>query len=583
MRRATTIVFACALATSVFAAAGAQAAAETPPTIDTWPLCELIGPHAQRPGVYGTDLGFTFRHPYRAADGKVDERIVFFFGDTWPTYDSPCTEPPWTNDDTMATLRLADLPEYPPGPPGTGADAPRCPVLDFGAPDPLHDRPLRVLYRGRDLNMSYNRTPLAGWSDGRRPYGLFTEGDAATCSTDADCGAGQSCLRGELGRCTVDPCPAGQDCGRDPRIDEVLSAPVCRLDRNDCAAAFSPRRRCAPEPDRRGLCADSTGSMWVTGAAAHPADPDRRQLATTWVYVAVESAARPNVWETVSRFPTAKFVNPAARTVAAFDPDDPSRNDYRHGYDTLLIWGRPAFRGSDGAQALLYLLYNELRSDAEDASATGGGAMRWAPRYFAGYRADGRPRWSDSESDAAPLYASDFDVVNQIGLSWVEPLGAWVMLYGGDDTDGSSRPTPRAHEEPTHGAIHLRWAEHPWGAATRDAARGAWSDAFPLFSPGDAPELFACSEKGVPAGCAEGDPVRPIDFFRARMTGADCRAGIHSLDRGILYSANVIDELTRAVPASRQGGRAAELVWNVSVWNPYAVVLLKSRIELAGR
>jgi hypothetical protein len=85
----------------------------------------------------------------------------------------------------------------------------------------------------------------------------------------------------------------------------------------------------------------------------------------------------------------------------------------------------------------------------------------------------------------------------------------------------------------------------------------------------------------VPTGCAEGDRVRPIDFFRARMTGIDCRAGNHSLDRGIFYSAHVIDELTRPVPPSKPGARAAEVVWDISTWNPYAVMLVKTRIEIA--
>ena len=483
---------------------------------------------------------------------------MFLFGDTWPTFDSPCTEPPWTNDDTMATLRLADLPTYPPGPPGTGADAPRCPVLDFAVPDPLHHRPLRVVHEGRDLNMSYNRTPVAGWSDGRRPYGLFTAAEVAMCSTDADCNAGQQCLHGELGRCTVDPCPAGQQCGRDPRIDEVLSAPVCRfvdgVDRNDCAAPFSPRRRCALDPEGRGLCADATSSMWLTQKAYAPQEPDRRLLATQWSYVATEDPARPNVWLALARFSTGKFINPAARTVAAFDPDDPSRNDYRHGYDTLLVWGKPWFSGAAGAQALTYLLYNKLSPASTDQP------MRWAPRYFAGYGDDGRPRWSDRESDAAPLHPSEFDVVNQISLSFVEPLGVWVMVYGGDETDGSGGSPPRTYPAPAPGALHLRWAKHPWGAATRsvagrdgDAKSGAWSDPFPVLRPEDVPQLLACRAKNDPPGCAAGDRVRPIDFFRARMTGADCRQGNPGFDRGIFYSSIVIDELTRAVEPKPEG------------------------------
>jgi hypothetical protein len=296
-----------------------------------------------------------------------------------------------------------------------------------------------------------------------------------------------------------------------------------------------------------------------------------------WVYVAVEDEKRPNVWQSVSRFSTAKFVNPAARTIAAFDPADPSRNDYRHGYDTLLVWGKPTFRGAEGAQALTYLLYNKL----EPAAASD--VMKWSPRYFGGYDDDGRPRWSDRESDAAPLYPFEFDVVNQISVSWVEPLDAWVMLYGGDDTDGSATPTPRTHTEPAPGAVHLRWADHPWGALKRDSppAKGAWSEPFPVLRPTDTPGWLACSAKGVPTGCAEGDRVRPIDFFRARMTGIDCRAGNHSLDRGIFYSAHVIDELTRPVPPSKPGARAAEVVWDISTWNPYAVMLVKTRIEIA--
>jgi len=244
---------------------------------------------------------------------------------------------------------------------------------------------------------------------------------------------------------------------------------VCRLDRDDCASPVSPRRRCAADPENRGLCTDATGSMWVTGSAAHPEDPDRRLQATRWVYVAGEDPARPNVFEAVARFPTAKFINPSARTIAAFDPDDPSRNDYRHGHDTLLIWGRGSFLGQGGAQAWLYLLYNEL------APAPESGAMRWAPRYFAGFGDDGRPRWSDHESEAMPLYTSELDVVNQLTVTWVEPLASWVMLYGGDALDAARGAAPEVHPAPAPGAVHLRWAKQPWGA---------WSEAFPaLCSP----------------------------------------------------------------------------------------------------
>jgi hypothetical protein len=243
------------------------------------------------------------------------------------------------------------------------------------------------------------------------------------------------------------------------------------------------------------------------------------------------------------------------------------------------MWGKPWFSGASGAQALTYLLYNELPPQSSDAP------MRWAPRYFAGYGADGRPTWSDREADATPLYPSELDVVNQISVSHVEPLGVWVMLYGGGDSDtagGSS--SPRTYESPAPGGLHLRYAKHPWGAATRpraaDAKSGAWSEPYVVLRPEDVPQLLACRGKNDPPGCAAGDKVRPIDFFRARMTGADCRLGNPGYDRGIFYASIIIDELTRAVEPKEKGARAAELVWEISPWNPYAVWLIKSRIEL---
>jgi hypothetical protein len=102
-----------------------------------------------------------------------------------------------------------------------------------------------------------------------------------------------------------------------------------------------------------------------------------------------------------------------------------------------------------------------------------------------------------------------------------------------------------------------------------------------VLRPRDVPQLLGCLAKDDPPGCAAGDKVRPIDFFRARLTGADCRAGSSGFDRGILYSAHMIDPLTRAVAPARARARAAEIVWLVSTWNPYAVELLKSRIEIA--
>jgi hypothetical protein len=45
---------------------------------------------------------------------------------------------------------------------------------------------------------------------------------------------------------------------------------------------------------------------------------------------------------------------------------------------------------------------------------------------------------------------------------------------------------------------------------------------------------------------------------------------------GGLYAPNVFDRWTEL----RERGRAIDLYWNVSTWNPYQVVLLRSRLQL---
>ena len=61
----------------------------------TWDLCRLVGPANNVPGVYGTDLGFSFSQPLGASDSK----LVLLFGDTLRTDSSVCDYPPSGQDD----------------------------------------------------------------------------------------------------------------------------------------------------------------------------------------------------------------------------------------------------------------------------------------------------------------------------------------------------------------------------------------------------------------------------------------------------------------------------------------------------
>ena len=50
--------------------------------------------------------------------------------------------------------------------------------------------------------------------------------------------------------------------------------------------------------------------------------------------------------------------------------------------------------------------------------------------------------------------------------------------------------------------------------------------------------------------------------------------GINPHEYGFLYAANIISEWTRPAP-----GGGADILWNVSTWDPYRVVLVRTRIR----
>jgi hypothetical protein len=335
---------------------------------------------------------------------------------------------------------------------------------------------------------------------------------------------------------------------------------------------------------------------------------------------------RPSDYGVVHVLATNRFVNVAARTVAHFDPEHPERNDYRPGQHTLLVWGRPWFFETGGAQSLPFLFHQPL---AELKAS--GGARGWAPRYFAGYGDSGKPRWSERESEAQPIYGTEanavdtgglglvwsepeFDYVNQMALSYVAPLGRWVMFYGGDiPAFGVLDPATNVAKQPVHlqrapGAIHLRTAPHPWGRMTADRPlREGWSSFEPVLTRRDAARYLACGDGGesLPGCLEEGDPqgsrdllaslaglarrTKPGNFFDIAgkcLGGQLALAGQNALSGnpiGRLYGANIIDSWTDDV-SDRLGNlppgeRVVELYWNASTWNPYQVVLFKTRLR----
>jgi hypothetical protein len=328
----------------------------------------------------------------------------------------------------------------------------------------------------------------------------------------------------------------------------------------------------------------------------------------------------------VKRFETQRFVNLATRTIAHFDPDDPAKNDYAYGHHTLLMWGRPSFVGADGAQSLPFLLHQRLPAAGEP--------LRWEPRYFAGYDEQGRPRWSAREADAQPIYNAnaklkangdlswetpELDYVNQMSLAWVAPFDRWVMLYAGDVpdfllTDSEDERKGQVHRQPAPGAIHLRTARHPWGAPPghEGGHEGGFSEPVPVLTRRQAAPVLGCPDseslaQAMPGCLEDGDPdslwdllgtlgnqateLTPGGFFS--VTG-DCIEGVVAREIrmqesgdpiGRLYGANIIEQWTRVVEEpvaedNQRAGSAVDLYWIASTWNPYQVVLFRSRLVM---
>jgi hypothetical protein len=271
-------------------------------------------------------------------------------------------------------------------------------------------------------------------------------------------------------------------------------------------------------------------------------------------------------------FRTLRFRNPAILTVADFDPArkhgqgnvyTPARHEGTD-REKVFVWGRPAFGApaARGGNAKLYFMY----MDMPEYSETGDIAL--AMHYFTGLE-DGAPQFSRREIDATPLDLSHpgsdptrerWDLVGQMSISWLPTLKKWVMFYGGDLPVraeplivGSDARLARDPEQ----AIHVRFADQPWGpwSAPEQALRGVTTP--------DSPASIPSAEFGI-----------------LRTPGCDAEhcpphEAAHPNDEiGVLYAANIIQAWTQQADTG-----AVDLYWTVSTWDPYQVVLLKTRIE----
>ncbi|HEX7671345.1 MAG TPA: hypothetical protein VF395_17245, partial [Polyangiaceae bacterium] len=199
-------------------------------------------------------------------------------------------------------------------------------------------------------------------------------------------------------------------------------------------------------------------------------------------------------------------------------------------------------------------------------------------------------------------FEPEFDYDNQMTVSFIPALGRFVMLYGGDvpafmirDPRTGATPNPTFSER-SPGAIHLRTAKHPWGRLREDPLKNeGFSSPEPVLTRAGAAHYLACGdggEKEMP-GCLKGAAISPKDATAAPASAAaTCAFGDFAMSAqqamsgnpiGRFYAPNIIDEWTEDVTERTTGlgagEREVEIYWNVSTWNPYQVILVKTRIR----
>ena len=523
-----------------------------PPTLGaTSAIATLIGrfatpaPGQANIGFYATDLGWTFVH---------DGALQVLFGDSWSNPQG--TDLGSQQDDVLGQISLgqfggADAVEawvtsHAPaaGQPSWHAAAPSI-GLQTNAQG--NASPIRLSRDGTILETSFGLTPETGFSNARgdttgAAFILYFMNDYVPCSggSTPTCPGGFTCDTG-LGLCG-------------PLTN--VSMP-CAMGTTSCACSATAGG---------GLCQDRTSSTYDS--------TERGRIESAVVRQEVGNAD-PTTHELfyVQPWPTNKFFNATARTVRDFDPARAAGvgNDYRAadgsspGSEKVFLWGRPGFAGTgaNGRDLELYFAYVDMPSFDPK------GHFAWTPQYFTGLSLAGAPQFSSDPTAAIPLDLDDttpgdqpketWDIVNQNAVSYVPALGAWIMLYGGDlpasFLAGTKGDAVNAVQRDPQGAIHARFAKQPWGP---------WSPPQELFAGGDK------SSSTVSGQYVQGGILRHPSC--SDPTCAPNESVYSASELGVLYGANVID------PWMVDRGDHVDFYWNVSTWDPYEVVLMRSSV-----
>ena len=172
--------------------------------------------------------------------------------------------------------------------------------------------------------------------------------------------------------------------------------------------------------------------------------------------------------------------------------------------------------------------------------------------YFAAIGPDGKPRFSKSEKEAAPLFqdrmegsSKPHNCIANLSVAWNGFVQRWVMLYSCANTSHGSTP-----------GIWMRLAEQPWGP---------WSEPQTIFNAKRDNGLCHFIHRAVGAD----NPMPCDDLSVPERKGQE---GAHT-------SPSIISRFTTGDEAHG----TSTFYYTMSTFNPYTVVIMKASIQTTAK
>jgi hypothetical protein len=190
----------------------------------------------------------------------------------------------------------------------------------------------------------------------------------------------------------------------------------------------------------------------------------------------------------------------------------------------VLVWGTGIYHKSDAYLSIVPVAQFE----------SGKGTL-----YFSGLDATNAPTWSARESDAKAIVKNG--TLGDLSVTWSKDLNLWLMTYG------RASPAPQG--------IAFSYSSTPWGP---------WSE----------PQVLFNALRDHAMGTFMHDPnIKPDDGLAGPVIG-EGRKNPRKVRAGE-YAPYVIERWTKVSPSE------LDLYYVMSLWNPYTVVLMKSRFLLS--